>query len=77
MSAEDWLNQCRDYAKKTGTEESFEECVSRVLVLGKDSGVTWHMPFFQTDPTSVEWQAGGMYGSITFHKSQNIWSIHT
>ena len=73
----EWLAECRNFAHKTDSYESFRECLHRVMDLGKNTGYAYHRPMFQKDPTMIEFNAGGLYGGIVYHESENKWSIHT
>lgn len=77
MNGNEWFIQCEKKARETNSLESFLKCVARVQKFGKISGYHWYRPLFQNDPIIIEWAAGGLYGGIVYHESENIWSVHT
>lgn len=76
--AKSWYVACRRHAMATDSLESFQQAVSRVTDLhgGDPTTVEYFRPMFQSEPTMIEFSAGGLYGGICYHEGSG-WSVNT
>jgi hypothetical protein len=73
----DWFDECRKFATKTNSLESFDRCIDRVKNLGRKTGFNFYRPMVQRTPEMLEFEAGGLYGGIVYRADCNEWTMHT